>query len=108
MDVQEGDGLWPLSVASLCVSGDLVSNTCGQAVIGISLSMLVERALVDQISVNSRLCVVRLGGSVLCNGSPLKRRCILSRMYMRPLIAVFLRPKTNFSKSSLDYPAVCI
>ncbi|VDP57609.1 unnamed protein product [Schistosoma margrebowiei] len=48
----------------LRVSDEAMASSRGQAGVGIALSMRAEQALLEWIPVNSRLCAVRLNGSV--------------------------------------------
>ncbi|TNN14726.1 acyl- :glycerol-3-phosphate acyltransferase, partial [Schistosoma japonicum] len=49
---------------TLRLSGDSIASSRGLAGVGIALSMRAEQALLEWIPVNSRLCAVRLNGSV--------------------------------------------
>lgn len=61
---------------TLRVSGDPAARAHGQAGVGIALNCASERALIDWIPVNSRLCAVRLNGSVRVNRGSNRRRCL--------------------------------
>ncbi|VDP40026.1 unnamed protein product [Schistosoma curassoni] len=61
---------------TLRVSGDLPASSRGLAGVGIALSMRAEQALLEWIPVNSRLCPVRLNGSVRTRKDRDTRRCL--------------------------------
>ncbi|KER31489.1 hypothetical protein T265_02262 [Opisthorchis viverrini] len=65
-----------LSHFSLRVSGDPEAMTRGIYGVGVALSPRAERALLDWIPVNSRLCAVRLSSSIKINASRHKKRCL--------------------------------
>lgn len=59
-------------------SRDPISSPRDQAGIGITLSMWVERALLDLISISSRLGAFRLNSFVRVNGGRLVRCCLFA------------------------------
>ena len=58
------------------MSGDPEASARGQAGVGIALSRKAESALLDWFPVNSRLCAVRLNGSVRVRRNKNSRRCL--------------------------------
>ncbi|KER27324.1 hypothetical protein T265_05644 [Opisthorchis viverrini] len=65
-----------LSHFSFSVSGDPEAMARGIYGVGVALSPRAERALLDWIPVNSRLCAVRLSSSIKLNASRNKKRCL--------------------------------
>ena len=61
---------------TLRVSGDPLASSRGLAGVGIALSTRAEQALLEWIPVNSRLCAVRLNGSVRTRKDRDTRRCL--------------------------------
>ena len=64
------------STYTLRVSGDPTASARGLAGVGIALSSRAESSLLDWIPVNSRLCAVRLNGSVRVNKQRNRWRCL--------------------------------
>ncbi|KAK4474221.1 hypothetical protein MN116_000067 [Schistosoma mekongi] len=61
---------------TLRLSDDSTATSRGLAGVGIALSMKAEQALLDWIPVDSRLCAVRLNGSVRTRKDRDSRRCL--------------------------------
>ncbi|CAH8658448.1 unnamed protein product [Schistosoma rodhaini] len=61
---------------TLRVSGDPLASSRGLAGVGIALSTRAEQALLEWIPVNSRLCAVRLNGSIRTRKDRDTRRCL--------------------------------
>ncbi|CAH8584475.1 unnamed protein product [Dicrocoelium dendriticum] len=64
------------SIFSLRLSGDDAASSTGQAGVGIALSPRAEAALVDWIPISSRMCAVRLAGSIKASKSRVTNRCL--------------------------------
>jgi len=65
-----------ISQFTLRVSGDPAATARGLYGVGVALSPRAERALLDWIPVNSRLCAVRLAGSIKVNANRHGKRCL--------------------------------
>ena len=58
------------------MSGDLHSESRGQAGVGIALSLRAEQNLVDWFPISARLCAVRLNGSTCLAAHKSRKRCL--------------------------------
>lgn len=92
----------PFSHFTVRISHDLIPGARCHIVFGIDLSVRAERTLLNSIPVNSRMCVVRLKGSVPVSSSWLECRCLFVMFGYHALIAPLLRLKTSSNRSYLD------
>ena len=65
-----------ISQFTLRVSGDPAATARGLYGVGVAHSPRAERAFLDWIPVNSRLCVVRLAGSIKINANRHSKQCL--------------------------------
>ncbi|GAA57849.1 hypothetical protein CLF_113270, partial [Clonorchis sinensis] len=65
-----------VSPFSLSVSGDPEAMTRGRYGVGVAHSRRAERALLDWVPVNGRLCAVQLSSSIELNASQHEKRCL--------------------------------
>ena len=90
-----------ISHYTLRVSGDPASAARGLCGVGVALSPRAEQALLDWIPVNSRLCAVRLSGSIKVNVDRYDRRCLFVVSAYAPTDCSSEEKKDDFYKELL-------